>query len=92
MEVLFFSLQLALGLVVPALVLRRDIRHLPPRALERAWPDTSVWVAVVLLGPLSVSLHLFRTRRTLLSAVMAVAWAEAWVLGPLFVLSLVEPG
>ncbi len=92
MDVLLFSLQLVVALVVPALVLRRDIRHLPPRARERAWPDTSVWVAVALIGPLAVSLHLVRTRRTLLAAILAVAWAEAWILGPTFFLSLLEPG
>jgi hypothetical protein len=88
-DVLLFSLQLVLGVVVPAAVVRRDIRRLPPRERARAWPDPSVWVAVALVSVFAVPLHFIRTRRTFTGVVRGVGWFLAVyvaVLGPVLLL------
>jgi CHASE2 domain-containing sensor protein len=72
--VFLFSLELVLGLVVPAYVVRRDVRTLDPKLLARAWPDTSIWVAVALVSVLAVPLHFIRTRRTLTGVLLGLLW------------------
>jgi hypothetical protein len=73
-DVLLFSLQLVLGIVVPAYVVRRDIRRLPPAVRERAWPDHSVWIGVALISSFAVILHFARTRRTLAGFGLGLLW------------------
>jgi len=73
-DVLLFSLQLVLGIWVPATIVRRDIRKLPPALLARAWPNTSVWVAVGLVSAFAVLIHFARTRRTLLGFLLGAVW------------------
>ena len=77
---LLFSLQLVLGIWVPATIVRRDIRKLPPPVLARAWPDTSVWVAVALVSSFAVLLHFARTRRSLRGFLLGVVWFAACLL------------
>jgi len=79
-DVLLFSLQLVLGIVVPGLIVRRDIRRLPPLFLSRAWPDTSVWIAVALVSPFAVLIHFARTRRSWLGIALGVVWFAACLL------------
>jgi len=79
-DVLLFSLQLVLGIAVPGAIVRRDIRRLPPAFLARAWPDTSVWIAVALVSPFAVLLHFARTRRTLRGSLLGVVWFAACLL------------
>lgn len=93
-DVLLFSLQLVLGVVVPAAVVRRDIRRLPPEARARAWPDPSVWVAVALVSVFAVPLHFIRTRRTFLGLLLGLGWfvaTYAAVLGPVLLLDAALP-
>jgi hypothetical protein len=93
-DVLLFSLQLVLGIVVPAAVVRRDVRRLPSRELARAWPDPSVWVAVALVSVFAVPLHFFRTRRTLRGVMLGIGWflaVYAAALGPVLLLDAVLP-
>ena len=93
-DVLLFSLQLVLGIVVPAAVVRRDVRRLTPRERARAWPDASVWVAVALVSVIAVPLHFFRTRRTLAGVGLGLGWflaTYAAVLGPVLLLDAVLP-
>jgi hypothetical protein len=77
-EVLLFTLSFVLGIAVPATIVRRDIARLERRAvdeqLSRAWPDASVWSAVVVFGPISVPIHFLRTRRSWLGVLLALAW------------------
>jgi hypothetical protein len=63
-EVILFVLDAALGIAVSWGILRRDLARLQGEELARAWPDASLWMAVVLLGPLSVPFHFIRTRRS----------------------------
>lgn len=77
---LLFALDAALGIVVSWWILRRDLGRLAGRELERAWPDASLWMAVVLLGPLSVPLHFIRTRRSWAGLDMALFWLAVAVL------------
>ena len=73
-EVALFSLSFALGIAVPALIVRRDLVRLRGEALSRAWPDASLWSAVVVFGPLCVPIHFIRTRRNWLGLALAAFW------------------
>lgn len=79
-QVLLFSLSFALGIAVPAGIVRRDLARLTGEALARAWPDTSLWAAVVAFGPLCVPVHFIRTRRSALGVLLGVAWLVGAVL------------
>lgn len=73
-EVLLYSLSVALGIAVPALIVRRDLAGLGGEELARAWPDASLWSAVVVFGPLSVAVHFMRTRRGWKGLGLAAVW------------------
>lgn len=73
-QVLLFSLELALGIVVPWLILRRDYARLDPERLGRAWPPASFWMSIVMFGPLCLPFHYTKTRRSLLGFLMGLAW------------------
>lgn len=73
-DVLLFSLSFGLGIAVPALIVRRDLARLTGEPLARAWPDASLWAAVVVFGPLCVPIHFLRTRRSWLGAGLAAFW------------------
>jgi len=60
-------------------LVRRAVRHLVligegADTLARAWPDASLWSAVVIFGPLSVPIHFLRTRRSWVGLGLAVFW------------------
>lgn len=74
-DVLAVSLQIALGIGLPALVIRRDILRLGPEKLARAWNDASLWSAVVAFGPISLIVHFARTRRSLWGLLLGLGWA-----------------
>jgi hypothetical protein len=73
-EVLLFTLSFALGIAVPATIVRYDLTRLRGERLERAWPDSSLWSAVVVFGPLCVPLHFLRTRRSWGGLGLGVFW------------------
>ena len=73
LDVALVALQMALGILVPAAIVRFDERRLAPQALERAWPPASFWMAVVVFGPLCLPVHFWRTRRSVLGVLMGVA-------------------
>jgi hypothetical protein len=79
-EVLVFSVQLAATIGVSAWVVRRDVRRLGPTLLARAWPEPSLWSAVVCFSPLCVLVHFLRTRRSLLGVFLALGWFVGTVL------------
>jgi hypothetical protein len=79
-EVLLFTLSFALGIAVPALIVRRDLTRLTGEPLARAWPEASLWAAVVVFGPLCLPVHFIRTRRSLLGIALGVAWLVGAVL------------
>lgn len=74
-SVLAVLLDLVLGVVLTAWVVRFDMRRLPPDRLSRCWNDASFWSAVVAFGPLSIPVHFTRTRRSLLGFLLGLAWA-----------------
>jgi protein-S-isoprenylcysteine O-methyltransferase Ste14 len=76
-EILLFSFQLALGILVPWLILRRDFARLAPPALDRAWNPASFWMAIVMFGPLCLPFHFVKTRRSLLGLLMGLGWMLA---------------
>ena len=79
-EVLLYTLSFALGIAVPAFIVRRDIARLRGRPLARSWPDASVWSAVVMFGPLCLPIHFVRTRRSWLGALLGLAWLGGAIL------------
>jgi hypothetical protein len=79
-EILLFTLSFALGIAVPASIVRRDLSRLTGEHLARAWPDASLWSAVVVFGPLCVPIHFIRTRRSLWGILLGAAWLFAALL------------
>lgn len=79
-EVLLFTLSFALGIAVPASIVRFDLSRLRGERLARAWPDASLWSAVVVFGPLSVPIHFLRTRRSWAGLGLGIFWLTASVL------------
>jgi len=73
-SVLAVVLDLVLGVVVTAWVVRFDMRRLPPDRLARCWNDASFWSAVVAFGPLSIPVHFARTRRSVLGFFLGLLW------------------
>ena len=76
-DVIQFSLQLALGILLTWWVLRRDVRKLDPEQRERAWNEASFWVAVVVFNPICIPIHFVRTRRSLAGFAMGLLWMAA---------------
>ncbi|MCK6533863.1 MAG: hypothetical protein L6Q84_12910 [Polyangiaceae bacterium] len=77
MAVLLVSIELALGILVPWWIVRRDLKKLEGERLARAWNDASFWSAIVLFGPLSLPFHFTKTRRSLLGFVLGLVWMVA---------------
>ena len=75
--VLELSLQIALGIVFPALIIKKDLARLSPVPLSRAWNDVSLWSAVVVFGPICLLVHFARTRRSLYGFLLGLAWLAA---------------
>ncbi len=93
-EVLLFVLSMALGIAVPAVIVKRDLVRLTGEQLARAWPEASLWLAVVVFGPICLPIHFIRTRRNWAGLGLAVFWllcalalvtlpveALAWIFG-----------
>jgi hypothetical protein len=76
-EVLALSLQFALSILFPVLIIRKDLARLAPLPLSRAWNDASLWSAVVTFGPISLIVHFARTRRSLFGLLLGLLWAGA---------------
>jgi hypothetical protein len=76
-KVLLFALSAALSIAVPALIVRRDLAQLTGERLARSWPDASLWLAVVIFGPLSVPIHFIRTRRSFAGLAAGLFWFAA---------------
>ena len=79
MSVLAVVLDLILGVVLTAWVVRFDMRRLPPERYARCWNGASFWSAVVAFGPLSIPVHFARTRRSVAGFTIGVLWAAAVV-------------
>lgn len=79
-EVLLASLSFVLSRLLPLAIVRRDLRRLEPRALERAWPDSSFHSAVLFFGLLCLPVHFIKTRRGLRGVLPGVGWFVASVL------------
>lgn len=78
-SVLALVLDLLLGVVLTAWVIRFDMRRQPPERLVRCWNGASFWSAVVAFGPLSIPVHFARTRRTVIGFLLGVLWAAGVV-------------
>jgi hypothetical protein len=86
--VLDLLLQIVLGVVFTAWVIRRDMRRAPPARLARSWNDASFWSAVVAFGPLSIPVHFVRTRRSFVGLLVGLV-AMAAVFAALALVSTV---
>jgi hypothetical protein len=73
-------LQIALNVLLPAWVVRRDLRRLPPEQLARSWNDASLWAAVVLFGPLCLPVHAVKSRRSMAGLGLGLLWLAGAVL------------
>jgi len=76
-DALVMVLEFVAAIALSGLVVTRDVKRLEPRLLARAWPTTSIWSAVALLGPFCIPLHFLRTRRSFLGLLLGVAWLAA---------------
>jgi hypothetical protein len=70
------------------LIVGYDERRLRPEQLERAWPPSSKWSAIVGFGPVAVLVHFIRTRRGIGGVLLGVIY----VLAVGFVTDLVTNG
>jgi hypothetical protein len=73
-EIALFCVQLALGIALPWLIVRRDLARLDEQRLERAWNEASFWCAIVVFGPLSLPFHFVKTRRSALGVLLGIVW------------------
>jgi len=71
---------MAANMVVPWLIVRRDLRRMKPEYRCRAWPDTTLIASVVAFGPLCLPVHFVRTRRGPLGLVVGLVWMGTSVL------------
>jgi len=78
-DVLVLCVQFVTTIFVSAWVVRRDVQRLGPDLLSRAWPEPSLWSAVVCFSPICVPIHFVRTRRSLLGVALGVGWFFATV-------------
>ena len=69
-----FTLSFAIGIAVPAIIVRRDMARLSAERLARAWPEASFWSAVVVFGPLCLPIHFIRTRRDWTGLALGAFW------------------
>jgi hypothetical protein len=79
-DALVMVLEFVAAIAVSVVVVTRDVKRLEPRLLARAWPTTSIWAAVALLGPFCIPLHFVRTRRSLVGLGLGVAWFAGAIL------------
>jgi uncharacterized protein (DUF983 family) len=79
LQVIHVSLQIALGIALPILIIRRDLARLAAPFLARAWNEASLWSAVVAFGPIALVVHFARTRRSVLGLVVGAVWAALTV-------------
>lgn len=76
---LHVTLQLAIGIALPILIIRYDLTRLCPEALARCWNDASLWSAVVAFGPLALLVHFARSRRSLIGVLLGLGWAALMI-------------
>ena len=76
-SVLLFSIQIALGVLLPWWVVRRDQRRLSAAQLAQTWNDASFWAAIVAFGPLCIPVHFIKARRSLGGVLLGAIWMIA---------------
>ncbi len=72
MDVLLTTVAFVLGIALPWGVVRFDMARLTGQQLDRAWPDSSLWSAIVAFGPLCIPFHFAKTRRSLLGVLLGL--------------------
>lgn len=73
-ELLLYLVAFALNTLAPIVLLRHDIARLRGEQLARSWPDSSMWSAALMFGPLCIPVHYLRTRRSLVGVLLAIFW------------------
>jgi hypothetical protein len=74
-EVVALTLQIALSIALPALIVRWDMARLSAERLERAWNAASFWSSIVAFGPLCLPVHFVKTRRSITGFLLGAFWA-----------------
>jgi hypothetical protein len=80
-DVALVVLQMALGIALPAWLVRWDEKRLREPALSRTWNPASFWIAVVVFGPLCLPVHFLRTRRSVAGLLLGLAALVVAVVG-----------
>lgn len=92
-QVLDVAVQIALNILVPWWIVRRDLRRLRGVELDRSWNDASFWSAIVVFNQLAIPVHFIKTRRSLRGVLIGIGWmavaigvnvAVAWLFEALF--------
>ncbi|MGE5784361.1 MAG: hypothetical protein ACM3ZE_07210 [Myxococcales bacterium] len=73
-EVILIIVSMALQIALPFWVIRRDDRKLTGEAYARGYPESTLWIAVVVFGPVSILFHFVRTRRNWVGLVLGLVW------------------
>lgn len=79
MGVALLALQMVLSIVIPWRFLRWDMSRLTQARLDRAWPESSFWIAIIVFGPLCIPFHFARTRRSVVGFLVGLAWAAVFL-------------
>lgn len=76
--VISFAVQMALGIVLPWWIVRRDMKALSEERMGHAWTEASFWMAIVVFGPLSLPFHFTKTRKNrLIGLGLGLFWMVA---------------
>jgi hypothetical protein len=89
-ELLLYLVAFALNTLAPIVLVRRDVARLHGEQLARSWPDSSLWSAALMFGPLCIPIHYLRTRRSLLGVLLATFWLGYTLLLLVFLLTDLE--
>jgi hypothetical protein len=73
-DVLSLLVSMSLQILLPFWLIRRDERKLTQPALNRAFPEATFWIAVVVLGLVSIPIHFVRTRRSVTGLLLGLLW------------------
>jgi hypothetical protein len=68
---------MAMDILLPWWIVRRDQRRLPEHELARTWTEASFWAAIVTFGAFSIPVHFTKARRSLAGFAAGVGWMLA---------------
>lgn len=72
--VLVVATEFGLNIALSWWVVHRDMRHLSPCELARAWSSASLGAALAFFAPLCILVHFIRVRRSWRGLALGILW------------------